>query len=548
MAGMDSTTRNLMLDSLKEYARLHIPFDLLRECDEKNEFPAHLLKQMYDPEILGVNLLLLPEEYGGLGGSTFDIYRVCEALARVDLGIATGVFATFLGSDPIRVGGTAEQKQKWMRRMADERMLVAYGATEPDAGSDLVALTTRAERVEKDGKVVGYRITGNKQWISNGGVADLYTILALCPGGPSWFVVEKGTEGFAANKHEDKHGIRLSNTAGLALDDVYVPVDNLIGGVEGQGLLQAQAVFGYTRLMVAAFGLGAGCEAVETAIRYSQQRLQGGGPLSQKQGYTHKLLVPHAVRLEAARTYIEEVAHALDGGGHGLQTEGAIAKYWATESGNHAAEDAIQALGGYGYTRDFPVEKIKRDIKITCIYEGTSEIMEMTIFRGRWQDHVKTRGLYYAEQAKPLQALHAKKPNVGADVAAQSMLALARILEECRAQRLTRHQHVTFKLGKLIAAAEVAAAFCRAAASDHYSETVRFDSDTYEAMSRINARETALLLAVEGLGLVLGAGQAPADGPLSRAIGFDKIQEGQKGALDDMDLVAAKLCQVFKGK
>ena len=183
-------------------------------------------------------------------------------MAGIDLGIATGVLATFLGTDPIIVGATPEQKAHWMGRIADEGLLMAYGATEPQAGSDLAALPTTAVPVVEDGKIVGYRITGRKQWISNGGVADLYTILANAPGGPSWFVVEKGLAGFSHGKPEDKHGIRASNTAALFLEDVYVPADRLVGGVEGKGLAQAQAVFGYTRLMVAAFGLGAGWAAL----------------------------------------------------------------------------------------------------------------------------------------------------------------------------------------------------------------------------------------------------------------------------------------------
>jgi len=535
-----------MFDSLKQYAKRRIPYDLLRELDRKNEFPADILKEMYDTDILGIHLLLIPSEYGGLGGNTFDITRVCEALAHIDLGIATSVFATFLGSDPIRVGGTEEQKRHWMGRIAKEALLVAYGATEPDAGSDLVALTTRATHVVKNGKIVGYRITGNKQWISNGGVADVITILAAAPGGPSWFLVEKTAEGFSANHHEDKYGIRLSNTAGLALDDVYVPADHLIGGVEGQGLLQAQAVFGYTRLMVAAFGLGAGWEALETAIRYSQQRIQAGGPLSKKQGYMLKLIVPNAVKLEAARAYIEETAHRLDGDEHGLQTEGAIAKLSATEAGNKTAEDAIQALGGYGYTKDFPVEKIKRDVKITCIYEGTSEIMEMTIQRGRWQEHLKSRGQYYEGQAAEMDRLQAECPSVGAGSAALALRALNQVLEQVRLQRLTRHQHVSMRLGELIAQAETAAAFARAAAQPHYSESVRFDAEAWQAMSRVYAREAALDLCLKGTKLILGAGPLPEG--FVQALGLDAALAAQAGSLEDQDLIARKLTEVFKSR
>jgi len=342
----------MIIESLKDFAERHLPFDYLLELDRNGEFPEEKLRMMYDPEILGLHLVLMPEEYGGFGGSTYDIYRICEALARIDLGIATSVFSTFLGTDPIRVGGTDEQKDKWMGRIADEGLLVAYGATEPDAGSDLGVISTRAEPVTEGDEITGYRLTGTKQWISNGGMADLYLILAKAPGGFSWFIMEKGLEGLVTGHPEDKHGIRAANTAAFTMDEVLVPKDHLVGLKEGQGLIQAQAVFGYTRLMVAAFGLGAGWDALERAIRYSQQRVQAGSTLSKKQGYTHKLIVPNAVRLEASRAYIEEIASQLDSSDQGLQTEGAIAKYLATNSGNEAAEASIQALGGYGYTRE----------------------------------------------------------------------------------------------------------------------------------------------------------------------------------------------------
>lgn len=301
MARLDGETLDLLLSTLKDYAARELTPELLLELDRKDEFPVKVLKDLYDPERIGLHLLSVPEEQGGLGGGAYDIYRVSEAMAATDLGIATGVLATFLGSDPLNVGGTPEQKATWLGRLAREGLLMAYGATEPQAGSDLAALATQAVPVTEDGQVTGYRLTGRKQWISNGGVADAYTILANAPGGPSWFIVERGAAGFSHGKPEDKHGIRSSNTASLYLEDVFVPVDRLVGGVEGKGLAQAQAVFGYTRLMVAAFGLGAGWAALQRAIRYSQQRVQAGAPLSQKQGYTHKLIVPNACRLEAAR-------------------------------------------------------------------------------------------------------------------------------------------------------------------------------------------------------------------------------------------------------
>jgi len=397
-------TLQLSLKSLRDFAKKRLPDEELIALDERDECPLEIIRHMSDPDKLGIQLLFIPEEYGGMGGSTFDVYCICEAMARIDLGVATSLFATFLGSDPITFGATPEQKKKWLGRIADEGILFAYAATEPEAGSDLGALKTTADRVMQDGKIAGYKINGNKQWISNGSVADAYSVLANAPAGPSWFIVEKGTKGFAHDEPEDKHGIRLSNTAALAFNDVYVDADRLIGGVEGQGLLQAQAVFGYTRVMVAAFGLGAGWSALDRAIPYSTKRIQAGSPLSEKQGYTHKLIVPHVVRLEAARSYIEETAERIDAGEGSLNTEGAIAKYMATEAGDAAADASIQALGGYGYTHEYMVEKISRDVRITRIYEGTSEIMEMTISRDRWQLHLKTRGQYYHERAREFGA------------------------------------------------------------------------------------------------------------------------------------------------
>ena len=298
--GLDKETRDMILETLKKYAERKLTLEFLLDLDHHDTFPQDVLKELYDPMSIGLHLLFIPEKYDGLGGGAYDIYRVSELMAAIDLGIATGVLATFLGSDPISVGATEAQKEYWFGRIAEEALLMAYGATEPQAGSDLAAMTTKAAPVEENGKIVGYHITGRKQWISNGGVADLYTILALAPGGPSWFIVDADAEGFTKGKPEDKHGIRASNTAALFLDNVYVPADRLGGLEEGKGLAQAQAVFGYTRLMVGAFGLGAGWEALRRAIRYSQERIQGGAPLSQKQGYTHKLIVPNAARLEAA--------------------------------------------------------------------------------------------------------------------------------------------------------------------------------------------------------------------------------------------------------
>jgi len=455
------------------------------------------------------------------------------------------VLATFLGSDPITVGATPEQKKIWLTRIAEEGILFAYGATEPDAGSDLAALQTTADRVMEGDRIAGYKINGSKQWISNGGIADAYTILANTPAGPSWFVVEKGAKGFTHDKPEDKHGIRTSNTAALALSDVYVDADRLVGGVEGQGLIQAQAVFGYTRLMVAAFGLGAGWAALDRAIPYSTKRIQAGAPLSEKQGYTHKLIVPNVARLEAGRSFIEETAERIDAGEGSLNTEGAIAKYMSTEAGNLAADASIQALGGYGYTHEYMVEKIKRDVRITTIYEGTSEIMEMTISRDRWQLHLKTRGQHYHEQARKFEALHASHSNVGANVAALAMHALAEVMEKARVGRLTRYQHILLRLGEWIAYAECAGSLARRAAlmaegKLNEKANQRFDAVALAALSRIFAREAALKVAEEGLRWIVGAGGvSDADmAAFETSLGMPAIHRAQAGLLADMDFAA----------
>ena len=378
---------------------------------------------------------------------------------------------------------------------------------------------------------------------------SVYTVLAKAPGGPTWFVVERGAEGFTPGKPEDKHGIRLSNTTALTFENVYVDAERLIGLEEGQGLRQAQLVFGFTRLMVAAFGLGAGWAALDRTIQYSTERIQGGAPLSEKQGYTHKLIIPHAVRLEAARAYIEQTAEEIDKGGDELlNTEGAIAKYLASEAGNAAADAAIQGHGGYGYTKEYMVEKIRRDVRITTIYEGTSEIMEMTIGRDRWQQHLKTRGQYYHDLGRRLEGAHSEHPRAGADIAALAAHALAEVMERARAKRLTRNQHVLFRIGELASYVEGAAAFARHAVRAELEQLnpktpKRFDAPAVAAMSRVFAREAAQRVAVDGMRWVVGAESAGDSdvSSLEASARLSGVYAAQAGLIDDMNQVADAL-------
>jgi alkylation response protein AidB-like acyl-CoA dehydrogenase len=249
-------------------------------------------------------------------------------------------------------------------------------------------------------------------------------------------------------------------------------------------------------------------------------------------------------RLEASRAYIEQTAERIDAGEGSLNTEGAIAKYMATEAGNRAAEDSIQALGGYGYTHEYMVEKIKRDVRITTIYEGTSEIMEMTISRDRWQIHLKTRGQHYHDEARQMEELHTRNPNVGADVAALSLHALAEVMEKARVARLTRFQHILLRLGELIAFAECSAGLCRRAARAaegklNEKANARFDATALAALSRIFAREAALKVAEEGQRWIVGAGGvSDAEvAALAENLKLTAIHRAQAGLITDMDYV-----------
>ncbi|MCG6964648.1 MAG: acyl-CoA dehydrogenase family protein [Acidobacteria bacterium] len=532
--GLDEETLGFVLDTLKTVSDRRLGKDTRLHLDEADEFPVDLVNEMLGPE-LGLHLLFLPEEVGGLGGGAFDLLRVSEEMARVDLGVATAFLAIALGVDPIIVGGTDEQRTHWLGRIAEEGLIVAYGVTEPAAGSNVAALHTVADPIQADnGAVRAYRISGTKQFITNGGVAQLYTILARTPGGPSFFVIERDTPGLTVGAPERKHGIRASNTTQVILDDVEVPAAQLLGEAEGQGLEQANRVFGFTRLMVSAFGLGAGEEALARAIRYGLEREQFGEPLYRKQGFTHKLIVPHAVRLEAARAYCEHVASRLDGGEPGLQVEGSIAKYFATEAGNAAADAAIQAHGGYGYTHEYEVEKIRRDVRITTIYEGTSEIQQSIIGTHRWRQTVRTKGAFYREMAAEVRA------DGGDEAAALAAEALGETILAAHSKKLPREQWVMFELARLATEVETAAALARKA--------VRSDGDSAEllaACARLHAGAAAYDVATAGERLLRASGLFSDDELKAHraAVGFDDLLAASDGALAVMNTVADHLAR-----
>jgi len=530
----------MILDLVSDIRDRMLPPDTLLRLDAEEIFPEEVIRTLLSPEI-GLQLLFIPESYGGLGGGSRDVAAVSEQLGKICLGVATGFFAIHLGTDPILAAGTDAQKQKWLGRLAEGDSIVAYAVTEPEAGSNLSNLKTTATPVTDDGgNVTGYSINGTKQFISNGGYADFLTVLASTPEGPSFFVVEKDMPGFSSGKPEDKHGIRASNTAPLTFEDVLVPVENLLGGVPGQGLAQANQVFGYTRLMVAAMGLGAGLAALEKVITYAKERVQFGSPLIEKQGYTHKLVVPYAAKLEAARAYIDEVAARLDAGEDDLQLEGSIAKLFATETANSCADAAIQALGGYGYIREYEVEKIKRDVKITTIYEGTSEIQQLIIGTMRWKSVVSTKGAVYDDMAATLEEAHASDPSLKADVLAGIVRLLKRLFEEAHKAKAIRQQHVMFQLADLASRVETVAALVDKVAKGEDVPPERAEYLTLCTRVTVGlVAQSAQTIAAEILYGTTVWAASDAEAILGSAA-FD-YAASQSGLITDMDALAASL-------
>jgi len=534
--GLDEETRQMVVDTVRQLSKRLLTKKAVLEWDRDEIFPEAAVREMLSPEI-GLQLLFIPEAYGGMGGGAMDCCAVTREMSKICLGVGTAFFAIQLGSDPIIVGGTEAQKEKWLGAVAEGRSLVAYAVTEAEAGSNLASLKTKAEPVmNNSGTLTGYRINGSKQFISTGGYADFVTVLAQTPEGPTFFVVEKGTQGFEQHKGEEKHGIRASNTSPLTFTDVYVPVENMIGDAPGKGLKEANQVFGYTRLMVAAMALGAGEAALEgIVIPYAHERIQFGGPLSDKKGYTNKLIVPHWVNLKAAAAHIEAIARRIDSEKEDFQVEGSIAKLFTSEAANRAADDAMQALGGYGYISEFGVEKIKRDVKITCIYEGTSEIQQNIISTFRWKKTRKTKGAFYEEMAKGLDGLHGDCDRAGCRTLAACARALNRTIDFAHVNRLTRHQQVMFALADMMTHVEVGESMARLAVNEA--------DETHLATARVFANTCARLVAEKTRLIVMGSDVVAAEtaDQFLPSLDLSALEGSYRGLIDDMDRLADQI-------
>jgi len=342
--------------------------------DEKEEFPWEIIKVLADTGLCGV---YIPEEYGGLGGGVLDLCLVVEELSRVCSGVAVSYAASALGTFTLLEYGTSEQRRKYLPDIASGRKLAAFALTEATAGSDAGGIKTTATRTSG-----GYVLNGTKQFITNGGQAEIYTVIALTdkekgPRGASAFLVDKGTPGFSFGRKEKKLGIRASATTELVFEDCLVPEENIIGR-EGMGFILTMKLLDRSRPGLGAQAVGLAQGALEAAVDHAKQRIQFGHPIIALQA-VQLMLADMAMNVEAARALVYATARTIDSGARDFTQESAMAKVFASDTAMKVATDAMQIFGGVGYTRDYPIEKMFRDAKITQIYEGSNQVLRTAI-------------------------------------------------------------------------------------------------------------------------------------------------------------------------
>ena len=356
------------------------------EYDRKGEFPWPVVEKMAEAGLFGV---YIGEEYGGIGAEdrTMNMVLVTEEISKACGGIALAFAGTALGTLPIIIAGSDEQKAKYLPAIAAGKRLAAFALTEPQAGSDAAGIRTSAIR---DGD--HYVVNGIKQWITNGGDAEVYTVVVMTnpekgPRGASTLVIEKGTPGFSFGKEEDKMGIRASSTRELVFEDCRVPAENLLGR-EGTGFITAMKTFDASRPGVGAQALGIAQGALDLAVDWAINRKQFGSPVSSFQGLRF-LLADMAMQVEAARALIYATSRHIDGNPKDRSTiYSAMSKCFASDVAMRVTTDAVQVFGGSGYMRDYPIEKFMRDAKITQIYEGTNQIQREEISRILIGEHI----------------------------------------------------------------------------------------------------------------------------------------------------------------
>jgi alkylation response protein AidB-like acyl-CoA dehydrogenase len=347
-----------------------------REVDETCEFPTDWVELYRDLGLFGIPF---KPEYGGISGSALTLAVAVEELSKVDATAGLILAVQALGGYPFNVAASEEQKQKWIPKMASGEHLAAYALTEPGSGSDAAAMKTRAVK-----KGNSYLLNGSKIFITHGNVADVVVVFAVTDAaagsrGTSAFIVERHSDGFTSKKIKDKLGIRGSDTAELYFDDVVVPEENRLGA-EGEGFKIALRVLDRSRPGVGAQALGIAAGALDYAAKYARERQQFGHPIADFQGIQF-MLADMATQVEAARGLVYHASSLIDDGGPRVTSMSAMAKLFASDTAMRVTTDAVQILGGYGYIKEFPVERMMRDAKITQIYEGTNQIQRVVIGR-----------------------------------------------------------------------------------------------------------------------------------------------------------------------
>jgi len=365
---------------LRQNAR-HLADEVMRpvaaKYDVAQEYPWEVQKAIQKAGLSGV---WIPKKYGGMGGGVLDLCLVVEEFSRACGGMGVGYAVNALGSFPILLSGTEEQRERWLPGIAAGEKLIAFGLSEKEAGSDAGSMKTRAERKGDE-----YIINGEKKWNTGGAVASYNTVFAVTnpdrgARGISALIVEKGTPGYRVGKHEDKMGIRCVPVVEIHFEDCHVPAANLLGGSEGSGFKHAMITLDRARPGVAAQAVGLAQGALDLAIEYTGQRHQFGQPVSAFQG-VQWMLADMATQIEAARSLVHTAARAIDAGSKNISRLSAMCKLMATDVAMKVTTDAVQLFGGYGYCKDYPVEKYMRDAKITQIYEGTNQIQRLVIAR-----------------------------------------------------------------------------------------------------------------------------------------------------------------------
>jgi butyryl-CoA dehydrogenase len=344
------------------------------ELDETGEFPWAIMKNCAETGLFGASI---PEEYGGLGGGSFENCIVVEELSKACLGVSVSYAASLLGAYPILLGGSEEQKKKYLSQIASGKKLGAFGLTEANAGSDAQGIRTEAKKVGDE-----FILNGTKQWITNGGEADIYTVIAMTDKskggrGATAFILEKGMEGFTFGKKENKLGIRASATRELVFQDCKVPKENVIGR-EGMGFILTMRTFDRTRPGIGAQAVGLADSALEAAVQYAKEREQFDRKIISFQAIQH-MLADMAIQVEAARALVYAVARYIDSAPRDFSKVSAMSKVFPSDVAMKVVVDALQVFGGYGYMKEYPIEKMMRDAKILQIYEGTNQIQRNII-------------------------------------------------------------------------------------------------------------------------------------------------------------------------